>query len=233
MKPEAKATVKSFQAMLERGRNNLGWVIVRIPFDVSKVWGKRGMLKVKGDINGFPFRTSLFPTREGIHILLVNKAMQAGAKTGLGGAARFRLEPDTEKRVATVPPELERELAEDRELRRWYDKLNYSTRKDIGHWITEVKSAEARLRRAEQITERLLATMQAERELPPILRVAFARNPRAFEGWKLMSPSHRRRHLFAIFYYRAPEARARRVAKVVEEAYGFAERAEQKKAGRG
>ena len=233
MKTEAKATVKSFQATLERGRNNLGWVIVRIPFDVSKVWGKRGMLKVKGDINGFPFRTSLFPTREGIHILLVNKAMQAGAKTGLGGAARFRLEPDTEKRVAIVPSELERQLAEDCELRRWYDKLNYSTRKDIGHWITEVKSAEARLRRAEQITERLLATMEAERELPPILRVAFARSPRAFEGWKLMSPSHRRSHLFAIFYYRTPDARARRVAKVVEDAYGFAERAEQKKVGRG
>jgi uncharacterized protein YdeI (YjbR/CyaY-like superfamily) len=223
--------VKSFQATLERGRNNLGWVIVRIPFDVFKVWGKRGMLKVKGDINGFPFRTSLFPTREGIHILLVNKGMQAGAKTGLGGAARFRLEPDTEKRVATVPPELERQLAEDRELRRWYDGLNYSTRKDIGHWITEVKSAEARLRRAEQITERLLATMEAERELPPILRVAFARNPRAFEGWKLMSPSHRRSHLFAIFYYRTPEARARRVAKVVEDAYGFAERKSKKRAG--
>ena len=231
MKPEAKATVKLFQATLERGRNNLGWVIVRIPFDVSKVWGKRGMLKVKGDINGFAFRTSLFPTGEGEHVLLVNKRMQAGAKTGLGGAARFRLEPDTEKRVATVPPELERELAEDRELRRWYDQLNYSTRKEIGHWITEVKSAEARLRRAEQIAERLLSTMEAERELPPILRVAFARNPRAYEGWKLMSTSHRRGHLLAVFYYRTPEARARRVAKVVEDAYGFAERKSKKRAG--
>jgi hypothetical protein len=32
-----------------------------------------------------------------------------------------------------------------------------------------------------------------------------------------MSQSHRRTHLFAIFYYRNPEARARRIGKCVEE----------------
>ena len=64
--------------------------------------------------------------------------------------------------------------------------------------------------------------MDAERELPPILRVAFARNPRAGEGWELMSVSRRRGHLLGIFYYREPEARARRVAKAVEEAITLA-----------
>ena len=231
MKPETKLGAKSFQATLERGRNNLNWVIVPIPFDVAKTWGKRGMIKVKGDINGFAFRTSLFPTGKGDHVLLVNKRMQAGAGVSVGINARFRLEPDTEKRVAAMPPELERELAQDRELRGWYDRLNYSMRKWICDWITDVKNAEACARRAGLVAERLLATMYAERDLPPVLRVAFSRNPRAFEGWKRMSPTHRRGHLFAIFSYRSPEARARRVAKVVQDAYGFAERAGKKKAG--
>jgi hypothetical protein len=39
-----------------------------------------------------------------------------------------------------------------------------------------------------------------------------------------MSLSHRRRHLFGIFYYRTPEAQARRIEKTLQEASAFAER---------
>jgi hypothetical protein len=39
-----------------------------------------------------------------------------------------------------------------------------------------------------------------------------------------MSPSHRRGQLIAIFYYRSPEARARRLEKVVAEAIALAEK---------
>jgi uncharacterized protein YdeI (YjbR/CyaY-like superfamily) len=66
--------------------------------------------------------------------------------------------------------------------------------------------------------------MEAERELPPILKFAFARDPRALAGWQLMSPTRRRGHLLAIFYYRTPDARDRRIAKMLEDALAFAER---------
>ncbi|HYU21984.1 MAG TPA: YdeI/OmpD-associated family protein [Candidatus Dormibacteraeota bacterium] len=224
MKSALQPVGKSFQAALERMPSNLGWVIVRIPLDVVKVWGTRGMLKVKGEINGFAFRTSLFPTGKGYHYLLVNKRMQAGAGARPGMVARFHLQPDTEKRVAIVPGELQRILNEERSLRRWFEQLNYSTRKWITDWVTQVKSPEARGRRAEQVAEQLLATREAERELPPILKLAFARDPRAYTGWQRMSPSHRRGHLLAIFYYRSPDARDRRIAKLLEDALTFAER---------
>lgn len=218
MRAKTKPVAKSFKATLERMQSNLGWVIIRIPFDVSKAWGSRGSFRVKGEINGFAFRTSLFPTGRGDHYLLVNKRMQSGADARAGNVAQFRLEPDTEERQALLPAELKRFLDEDRLLRRWFERLNYSIRKWIGDLITQVKSPEARLRRAEQIAEQLLATMEAEQELPPILKAAFARDPRAFEGWQRMSPLRRRGQLLAIFYYRTPEARDRRVAKVMEEA---------------
>ena len=224
MKRSAKPIPKTFHATLERIESRLGWTIIRIPFDVGKVWGTRGQLRVKGGINGFAFRTSLFPARGGGHILLVNKRMQRGGDVRQGMAAQFRLEPDLEKRMAIVPAELKRFLKEDAYLRRWFDGLNHSTRSEIGKWILQVKSQEARVRRAEQMAERLLAVMEAEHELPPVLQVAFARDPRALEGWKRMSPSHRRRHLFGIFYYRTPEARARRIEKTLQEASAFAER---------
>jgi uncharacterized protein YdeI (YjbR/CyaY-like superfamily) len=224
MKKSPKPIAKSFNATLERMNSRLGWVIIRIPFDVSKVWGTRGMLKVKGEINGFAFRTSLFPTGRGYHYLLVNKRMQAGANAATGDTARLFLEPDTEKRVVTVPGELQTILREDRSFCRWFDKLNYSTRKWICDWASQVKSAAARVRRAEQVAEQLLSTREAERELPPVLKLAFVRDPRAFAGWQRMSPTHRRGHLLAIFYYRSPEARDRRISKMLEDALAFAEK---------
>jgi uncharacterized protein YdeI (YjbR/CyaY-like superfamily) len=224
VKAAAKPIAKSFQATLERVPSSLNWVIIRIPFDVHKIWGKRGQLRVKGEINGFAFRTSLFPDGKGGHTMIVNKGMQRGADTVPGRAAQFRLEPDMEKRPVVLPPELKRIFDENRALRPWFEQLNPSARRDIGTWITQVKSAEARVRRAEQIAERMFAVMEAERELPPVLQVAFANDACAREGWELMSRSHRRRHLFGIFYYRTPEGRARRVAKMMEEAAAFAQR---------
>ena len=224
-----KPAAKRFEARLERLRSRLNWIIVRIPFDAARAWGLRGQIKVKGEINGFAFRTSLFPTREGWHFLLINKRMQKGARAVEGSVARFQMELDSEERIVTIPDEVKSILSEDRSLRRWYDGLNYSTRSDIAKWTTEPKSAEARGRRAQQIAERLLAVMEAERELPPILQVAFARHPRAREGWDGMSASRRRGHLFGIFYYRSPNARARRIDKMLDDANALAEKLSNKK----
>jgi uncharacterized protein YdeI (YjbR/CyaY-like superfamily) len=219
-----KTAKKSFRATLERLRSNLGWVIVWIPFNVQKIWGTRGRLRIRGEINGFAFRTSLFPTRKGEHFLLVNKKMQAGGHASEGTTAEFSLELDTEERVVVIPAELKHILAEDRTFRRWFDALSYSIRKWISDWVVQPKSASARIRRAEQVAEQLFSAMEAERELPPVLKLAFTRDPRALEGWDLMSPGHRRGLLIAIFYYRSPEARSRRIQKVVEEAMALAEK---------
>ena len=205
-------------------RSRLNWTIIRMPFDAAKCYGMRGQIKVKVEINNCLFRTSLFPTAEGVHILLVNKRMQKAACVRAGDSARFQIERDIEKRVVTVPDPLKRILAEDRSFHRWYDQLNHSTRNDIAMWVSEPKSAEARVRRAEQIAERLLAVMDAERELPPILQVAFARNPRAREGWDRMSTARRRSHLIGIFYYRTPDGRERRIGKMLEDATAIAEK---------
>jgi uncharacterized protein YdeI (YjbR/CyaY-like superfamily) len=208
---------KSFKASLERGGGSLNWTIIRIPFDAAKLWGSRGHIRVKGEINGFAFRTSLFPAGAGDHVMIVNKGMQKGAKTKLGDIAQFCMEPDTAKRVVIMPPEMESILKEDAALRRWFGQISESHRSQIGKWIVEVKSSEARVRRAEQLAERILNTMEAERELPPALRIAFANDPIAHAEWQKLSPAQRRNYLFAIFYYRDPGSRTRRTRKVFEE----------------
>ncbi len=211
-----------FEATLERMRSRLNWTIIRVPFDAGKVFGPRGQIKVKGEINGFPFRTSLFPaassaTAKSSHILLVNKRMQKAAGVCAGASARFLIELDLEERVAPIPEDLKRILTQDRSFRRWYDELNHSTRWEIAKWVNDPKSAAARIRRAEQMAERLMAVMDAERELPPVLQVAFARRPKSREAWERLSAARRRSHLLGIFYYRTPEGREKRIGKVLEE----------------
>jgi len=223
-KARTASAAKRFEATLERMRSRLNWIIVWIPFDAAKLWGSRGQIKVKGDINNFAFRTSLFPAREGRHYLLVNKRMQEGARASAGSVVTIRLEQDLEERIVTVPGELKKILGQDRSLRAWYDRLNPSARADIAKWVSDPKGSSARERRAEQIAERMLNVMDAERELPPVLQVAFARHPQARAGWDAMSAARRRGHLFGIFYYRTPDAQSRRIEKLLEDASAVADR---------
>jgi len=219
-----KPVAETFEAVLERSGDGLNWTIIRVPVDVAKVWGARGQLRVKGEINGFPFRTSLFPNGKGGHILMVNKKVQAGAKTVPGVKARFRLEPDLEVREVSEPEELLRVLRQSKALEKFYRSLSYSNRREIAKRIGEAKHAETRRRRSEQMAEHMMLVMEGERELPPVLQAAFNRNPRARAGWELMPPSHRRWHLFGIFGYRSPESQARRLAKAVEEMLEYSQK---------
>ncbi len=217
-KPDA---VKTFESVLERTADRLRWVIARIPFDAAKLWGKRGQLKIQGTINGFAFSATLFPDGQGGHFLIVNKKMLSGGKTAAGLTAKFRLQPDTSPRITVAPPaELLRALGQSKRLLKFFESLSPSRRHEIAKWIAQCKSSEARQRRSEQIAERLMETMEAERELPPIMQLAFRQNPKASAEWERMSPSHKRAHLFSIFHYREPEARARRVAKIIDEMLG-------------
>ena len=227
-----KPVAKTFRATLERMPGNLGWVIIRVPLDVQKVWGVRGQLKVRGEISlvgskaaGFAFRTSLFPTGKGYHFLMVNKQMQRGAGVRAGMAAHFRMEPDREERVVTVPAELTRALQASKRLEKYYASFNYSTRREIAKWVGGAKQAETRRRRAGEMAERLVQMMEGERgDLPPVLHLALERNPKARAGWERMPPSHKRQHLFGITGYKSPESRARRVAKAVEMMLEYAEK---------
>lgn len=205
--------------MLEQTGKGLNWVIARVPFDPAEVWPVRKGRRVRGEINGYAFRTSLFPEAGGKkHIVLVNKKMQAGAQARAGDTAQFRLEPDLEEREAVIPAELAKSLKAGRGLRRYYDALNPSTRRDIGRWVGEPKTAETRRKRADQFAERLFLVMEGEHEPPPILRAALQQQPAARDGWEAMTPTRRRNHLFAIFYYQTAEGREKRVRTAIEDA---------------
>jgi uncharacterized protein YdeI (YjbR/CyaY-like superfamily) len=213
------SVAKSFRAVLEPDHTRLRWTIARIPFDITRAWPVRRGLRVRGEINGFPFRTALFPDPQGEgKVLLVNKRMQAGAKARIGAEVQIRIEPDLEERAALMPPELAAALRQDRRLRRWFDGLGEYTRRTIGAMVSEAKSPEARENIAARVVERMLLTLEGELDPPPILKAAFQRQPLARTGWEAMTPAQRRTHLFGIFYYQTAEGRERRAGQAIDDA---------------
>lgn len=215
---------KRFRAMLEHAGGALGWTVARVPFDVTKAWPKMVRRRVKVEVAGEAFRTSLFPDAEhGGHFILVNKAMQKAAGVRLGGMIDLAVEPDLEEREAWLPAELEAILKKEKRLTKWYAELPQAKRREIGKYIDGAKGAEGRQHRAEETAERLLATMEGEKVLPPVIDVAFRRTPMARKGWEKMTAAQKRGHLMGVFYYKSPEAREKRVGKLVEEALRAAE----------
>ncbi len=193
---------KTFRATLEQGTQALGWTIARLPFEPSAVWPTMIRLRVRGEINSFAFRTSLFPDSTGGFYLLVNRAMQREAYVHQGDTAEFRLEPDLDPREAELPDELAVLLDDEPGLRPWYDALTEYTRREIGKWILSVKSDASRINRAQQMAARLLSTMEAEIELPPLGESAVREPPPAR----------------SVIYYQPAYARQRRIDKLIDAA---------------
>jgi uncharacterized protein YdeI (YjbR/CyaY-like superfamily) len=227
----SKDSSKLFKVVLEATGTRLHWVIARVPVDLKRAWPEWRTRRVLGQINGFTFRTSLFPGPKGVgHMLLVNKRMQAGARARAGDRVQIRLEPDLEKQVLAIAKELASELKRDKHVQRWFEGLSPSMQKGISQYIDQAKGALTRKQRAEKMTESLMLAMDGELVLPPILRVAFQPQPLAREGWEAMTPTQRRNHLLGIFYVQTVEGRQRRAWKAAEEAVRLARK---KKGDRG
>jgi uncharacterized protein YdeI (YjbR/CyaY-like superfamily) len=216
---------KTFRTVLEQVGVRPRWVIARIPIDLKKAWPEWRGRRVVGEINGFAFRTTLFPVRnENRFALIVNRQMRAGAKAEAGATVRIRLEPDLEEPVIEVPAELTSVLKGERRLRRWFEALSPSMRKGIANFISQAKSAETRTMRAEKMAESLMLAMEGEEAPPPILRSAFQRQPLAEQGWKAMTASQRRNHLLGIFFVQTVDGRERRAAGAIEQCLQVARR---------
>jgi hypothetical protein len=216
---------KTFRVRLEATGTSLHWVVARVPLDLRKAWPMWKSRRVFGKINGFQFKTALLPGRQGEGFtLLVNKKMQAGAGARAGEVAEIRLTPDLGAVVIDMPVEFAKILKSDRALKKWFDGMSPSMRKGFTNFIADAKTTETRQKRAEAMSESLMLAMEGEIEPPPILRVAFQRQPEARRGWELMTPTQRKNHLLGIFFSQTVDGRERRAAKAIENCLEVARR---------
>ena len=151
----ANSPVKRFRVKLEQDTRSTATGIT-IPFDVQKTFGTRARVPVRGTINGFPYRSTIFPMG-GCFMMAVNRQMREGAGAKAGETVSVVMERDTEPRVVTPPADLARALKTNKDAQAAWDKLSYTHQKEYAQSVEEAKRPETRQRRIERAVEMLAA----------------------------------------------------------------------------
>ena len=156
MPQHAKPPVKRFRVLLEKHEHSEA-VLFTLPFDASRFFGTRARVPVRGTINGFPFRSSIFPEGDGTHYMAVNRETREGAGVRGGETVSVVMERDDEPRVVTPPEELARAIRKSRAARAAWERLSYTHQKEYADAVASAKRPETRERRVEKTLAELAA----------------------------------------------------------------------------
>jgi hypothetical protein len=153
---EHVAMAKSFTAELRPVPHGGHYVVV--PQAVAKAAGLRHGLRVRGTVNGAPYRSSLM-VYSGLFHLGVHKATLAEAEVTPPAKLRVSIEADTEPLPAdAVPPDLGRALKRSSPAAAAWERLRPSLKREHVKSLLEAKKADTRSRRLDKILAALAAS---------------------------------------------------------------------------
>ena len=156
-------TKQTFDARLVRPPGVGTWTYLNVPFNVADEFGTRGQLKVKGTVNGVPYRGSLLPHGDGGHYLVVKAEIRDQANVSAGDRVRVVLEEDTAPRTVTLPKDFKQALVRSPKAKATFAGFSYSHQKEFVDWIGSAKKADTRARRIESAVAQILAGTRPRR----------------------------------------------------------------------
>ena len=130
---------------------------IEIPFSIEKEWGRKAMVKVKADIDGYIHRGLLMPYgKKGVHYLGLKSDVMKAMNKYPGDVVNVTIEPDTEERTVDIPDDFNKALVKNKKAKEIFDKLSYSHRKEYSEWIASAKKEETRTRRISKAIFKIL-----------------------------------------------------------------------------
>jgi hypothetical protein len=119
---------------------------IEVPPEIVASLGASKRPAVRVTINDYTYRSTVAPLG-GTFMLPVSAEVRERASVAAGDEVDVDIEPDTEPREVTVPPDFTAALDDDADARRYFDGLSYSNKRRFVMGIEEAKSAETRQRR--------------------------------------------------------------------------------------